>query len=58
MNNYGNFPELNDTKSGVLATNGQKYRNSNPSSSATKKATFVYRTTVAFFNEINPFRDL
>lgn len=33
MNNYGNFPELNDIKSGVLATNGQKYRNSNSSSS-------------------------
>ena len=31
MNNYRNLPELNDTKSGVLATNGQRQPNLNPS---------------------------
>lgn len=30
MNNYRKISELNDTKCGVLATNGQRYRNSNP----------------------------
>ena len=39
MNNYRKISELNDTKNGVLATNGQRYRNSNPSSSAKNKAT-------------------
>ena len=31
MNNYGKISELNDTKSGVLETNGQILPNSNPS---------------------------
>ena len=39
MNNFRKIPELNDTKNGVLATNGQRYRNSNPSSSAIKNPT-------------------
>jgi len=44
MNNYRKISELNDTKCGVLETNGQRYRNSNPSSSAKKRLTaFVVR---------------
>ena len=34
MNNYRKISELNDTQSGILATNGQRQPNSNPSSSA------------------------
>jgi len=39
MNNHRKISELNDTKCVVLATNGQRYRNSNPSSSAKKHLT-------------------
>ena len=41
MNKYRKLSELNDTKCDVLATNGQRYRNPNPSSSAKKAVTLA-----------------